>query len=339
MSADMHRSLLTVEVICLLCQDFSFRNEILEIGTDRLLLSADRARKMQMFRPDKYDPARSRALDIQLTIIECVNRLTATRPRADPQPGELRAPSRDWSVETTWQWTLQTMLSLQSIFAQQRPHRTNNNYAAVLHALHHLLTIESHLTTHQWENAWLLLGREEIPDLYAHLICSQLQELEGNAVISMADVLERHTQALSLISRQLTVTEDIIFRCLGLLDIICPRGWVRDKEATGDMPRWIHVQTGAGQRDFPNLMIFEINVMSGQPLLPSTMGEWNAFSRKLWAPLNCPLPTLTHIILQHHPLGSLPEFRNNSMIALQQRSPQGPFLGPHLFNSGDTHED
>jgi len=53
MSADMHRSLLTVEVICLLCQDSSFRNEILEVGTDRLLLSADRARKMQMVRPDQ----------------------------------------------------------------------------------------------------------------------------------------------------------------------------------------------------------------------------------------------------------------------------------------------
>jgi len=47
-SSDMHRSLLTVEVICLLCQDFSFCKEILEIGTDRLLQTADKARKMQM---------------------------------------------------------------------------------------------------------------------------------------------------------------------------------------------------------------------------------------------------------------------------------------------------
>jgi len=138
------------------------------------------------------------------------------------------------------------MLALKSISAQQRPHRTNINYAAGLRTLLHLLTIESHLTTQQRENAWLLLGREEIPELYAHLICSQLQELDGNAVIGMATVLEGHTQALSLVNRQPTDTDDVIYRSLGLLDIICPRGWARDKEATGDMPRWIHEQTGVG---------------------------------------------------------------------------------------------
>ena len=139
-----------------------------------------------MSRPDKHDPVRSRALDIQLAIIECVKRTTATRPQADPQPGSYSTPLRGWTVETTWNWTLQTMLALKSITAQQRPYRTNINYAAGLRTLYHLLTIESHLTTQQRENAWLLLGREEIPDLYAHLICSHLQELDGNAVIGMA---------------------------------------------------------------------------------------------------------------------------------------------------------
>jgi len=86
-------------------------------------------------------------------------------------------------------------------------------------------------------------------------------------------------------------------------------------------------------------MKFEINVMSGQPLQPSTMEEWSAFPRTIWAPINCPLPNLIHILLQHHPLGSLPEFCDNSMIALQQRSQQGIFLGPHFFDHGDTHED
>jgi len=244
--SDMNRGLRAVEVLCLLCQDFSFCKDILKIGTHRLLQTADKARRMQMSRPDEHDPVRSRALDIQLTIIECVNRTTATRQQADPQPGNTRAPLRGWSVETTWQWILQTMLALKSISAQQRPHRTNINYAAGLRTLHHLLTIESHLTTQQRENAWLLLGREEIPELNAHLICSQLQELDGNAVIGMATVLEGHTQALSLVSRQPTATDDVIYRSLGLLDIICPRGWARDKEATGDMPRWIHEQTGVG---------------------------------------------------------------------------------------------
>ena len=120
------------------------------------------------------------------------------------------------------------MLALKSITVQQRPHRTNINYVTGLHTLHHLLTIESHPTHQQRENSWLLLGQEEIPDLYAHLICSQLQELDGNVVIGMATVLEGHTQAVSQISRQLTATDDIIYRCLALLDLICPRGWSRD---------------------------------------------------------------------------------------------------------------
>ena len=46
--------------------------------------------------------------------------------------------------------------------------------------------------------------------------------------------------------------------------------------------------------------------------------------------------TLLQILLQHHPLGSLSEFRNNSLIALQQRSPHGTSLTPDFFNHGDT---
>jgi len=168
---------------------------------------------MQIFR-NEHDPVRSRALDIQLTIIECVNRTTATRPLADPQPGVTREPLRGWMVETTWQWILQTMLALKSISVQPRPHRTQRDYAAGLRALHHFLTIESHLTTQQRENAWLLLGREEVPELYAHLICSQLQELGGNAVVGMATVLEGQTQALSVVSRQPTATEDVLYQSL-----------------------------------------------------------------------------------------------------------------------------
>jgi len=80
-------------------------------------------------------------------------------------------------------------------------------------------------------------------------------------------------------------------------------------------------------------------VMSGRPLQPGTMEEWSTLSKTIWAPINCPLPNLLHILLQHHPLGSLPEFRDNSMVALQQRSPTGSLLEPHFFNPGDTHED
>ena len=105
------------------------------------------------------------------------------------------------------------------------------------------------------------------------------------------------------------------------------------------MPRWIHQETGASQWDFPNLMKFEIKVLSGQPLLPGKMEEWSNLPTDIWAPINCPLPHLLHILLQRHPLGSLSEFRDNSMVALQQRSPQGIFLRPHFFNHGDTHEE
>jgi hypothetical protein len=62
--SDMNRGLRAVEVLCLLCQDVSFCKDILEIGTHRLLQTADRAQRMQMSRPNEHDPVRSRALDI-----------------------------------------------------------------------------------------------------------------------------------------------------------------------------------------------------------------------------------------------------------------------------------
>jgi len=82
----------------------------------------------------------------------------------------------------------------------------------------------------------------------------------------MAAVLEGHTQAVSRISRDDTSTDEAIYLSLSLLDIMCPRRWKRDREATGDMQRWIHELTGAGQWDFTNLMKFEVITMHGQPL-------------------------------------------------------------------------
>jgi len=174
------------------------------------------------------------------------------------------------------------------------------------------MMMEAHLFTQQKENAWLLLGREEIPVLYAHLICAHLQDSEENAAIGMAVVLEGHTQAVSRISRDQTARDEIIYLSLSFLDMICPIGWKRDKEATDDMQRWIHEITGAGQWDFPNLMKFEINIMSGQPLQSSTMDDWSTKSKVNCAPINCNMETFLHILLQHHPLGSLSEFWYNS---------------------------
>jgi len=86
-------------------------------------------------------------------------------------------------------------------------------------------------------------------------------------------------------------------------------------------------------------MKFEINIMSGQPLQPSTMDDWSTSSKASWAPINCNMATLLHILLQRHPLGSLSEFRINSPITLQQRSQHGTSLGPQCFNHGDNPVD
>jgi len=262
---------------------------------------------MQIFRTDKGDPVGRVALDIQLAAIECIQSMTIPRPQTDHLNGTIRTPL-GWNVETIWNWTLQTMLVLKNLTTHYRSYRTVPKYAIGFQTLHHLFIMEAQLTIEQRENASLLLGREEIPDLYAHLICVQLPEPDGNVVTGMAAVLEGHTQAVSQISRHLTTPEDTVCQSLALLDMMCPRGWTRDQEATDEMPRWIHEQTGTGQWDFPNLMKFEINFLSGQPLYPSTMDDWSASSRTIWAPINCNISTLLHILLQHHPLGSLSEF-------------------------------
>jgi len=88
-----------------------------------------------------------------------------------------------------------------------------------------------------------------------------------------------HTQAISRTSRDVTANEDTIYLSLSLLDIICPGGWMRDREATDDMPRWIHELTGAGQWDFPNLMEFVVTTMQGQPLQPSKMDDWSSTAK------------------------------------------------------------
>jgi len=116
--SDMTSGLLAADVLCLLCQDFSYCNDVLDIGTHLLLQTADKARLMQMSRPDKDDPIGSLALDIHLAVIECVKLMTVPRPQADPPHGIIRTPSLGWKVETTWNWTLRTMLALKSLTTQ-----------------------------------------------------------------------------------------------------------------------------------------------------------------------------------------------------------------------------
>jgi len=75
-------------------------------------------------------------------------------------------------------------------------------------------------------------------------------------------------------------------------------------------------------------MKFETIILSGQPLQSSTMDNWSGKATASWAPINSNVDTFLRILLQNHPLGSLAEFRKNSMISLQQRSPSGT----HFFN-------
>jgi len=297
-SSDLLHALHAIQILCLLSQEYSYGYDILSTRPHTLLTIANNARLMQMARTDRENHIRRLSQDI------LSHRF------------------------------LQTMLALKLLPDEYIPDRQGSRYSTVLHTLHHLILIESYLTTQQKEEAWLLLGQDEIPDLYAHLICAQLYDTDRSASLVMAAVLEGHTQAVSRISRDETANDETIYLSLSLLDIMCPRGWIRDREATEE--RWIHELTGAGQWDFPNLMIFEVTTMQGQPLQPSRMDDWSSRVIKSWAPINCTMDTLLHILLQLHPLGSLTEFRNNSMVALQQHSPQGTTLTPHFFNRGDT---
>ena len=145
-SSDMVSGLRATDVLCLLCQDPSYCSDFLNCGTHLLLQTADKARLKQMSRPDKDDLVGSLAHNIQFAILECVKLMTAPRPQADPPHGIIRTPPWDWNIETTWKWTLQTMLALKSLTSQYRPIRMETSYATGLHTLHHLMMTEAHLT-------------------------------------------------------------------------------------------------------------------------------------------------------------------------------------------------
>jgi len=338
-SSDLSRATQAMQILSWLSQEYSYGNNILSTRPHNLLTIADNARLMQMVRPDQGNQIRRVSQDTQFLVIEFIKYITAPRLEDDTLHTGARMSSRPgWNIETNWNWLLSTMLALKLLpdgdILDRKGQR--DRHSTGLHTLHNLISIESNLTTQQKEVAWLLLGQEEILDLYAHLICTQLYDADRSVSLVTAAVLEGHTQAVSRISRDDTSTDEAIYLSLSLLDIMCPRGWKRDKEATGDMLRWIHELTGAGQVDFPNFMKFEVTTMHGQPLQPSKMDDWSSTAVKSWAPINCTMETLLHILLQQHPLDSLAEFCNNTMVALQQHSPQGTTLAPHFFNHGDT---
>ena len=267
-----NHGLRAIEILCHLCQDHSYCRDVFDTPTHSLLTAIDNARLMQIDRTAGTNHIGTIAQSVHFFGIDCVQFMTTPRPD-DSHHGTLMSPDLGWNIETTWNWLLQSMLTLKSLPTEHRPGKPRVNYGTGLHTLHHFMMLGSHLTTRQKKNAWFILGRQGISDLYAHLICAQLHDTDRNAAVGMAAVLEGHTQAISRVSRDQAAQDQIICLSLSLLDMICPRSWMRDIEATGDMPRWIHQQTGAGQWDFPNLMKFETTIMSGQPLHLSTMDD------------------------------------------------------------------
>ena len=68
-------------------------------------------------------------------------------------------------------------------------------------------------------------------------------------------------------------------------------------------------------------MKFPVTTGHGQPLQPNPTDDWDN-TTKIWALMNCTMETLTHLLLEQHPLGSLSEFLKHSMVVLQQHTPQ-----------------
>ena len=86
------------------------------------------------------------------------------------------------------------MLALQLLPAGDHPGIRGDRHKSGLHTLHQLILFDPNLTTLQHQQAWFLLGRDVVPDLYAHLICAQLYDTDRRSTIVMAAILEGHTQ-------------------------------------------------------------------------------------------------------------------------------------------------
>ena len=163
-----------------LCQDFGYCCEVFKASNPSLLSIVDKARQPRNSRSITYTTSTTThigevAQSIQFAGIGCVK--IRTNPRPDDPHGLPRLADSGWKIEMTWNWLLQTMLALK-LLPTDNSHISKIHYELGLSTLHHLLTRKSGLTNQQSKNAWLLLGREEIPDLYANLICAQLHDTD-----------------------------------------------------------------------------------------------------------------------------------------------------------------
>jgi len=62
--------------------------------------------------------------------------------------------------------------------AGDHPGIRGDRHKSGLHTLHPLILLDPDIKTLQHQQVWFLLGRDVVPDLYAHLICSQLLPTE-----------------------------------------------------------------------------------------------------------------------------------------------------------------
>jgi len=214
-SSNLVHALHAIQILCLLSQEYSFCCDILSTKPHTLLTIANNTRLIQMARPDRENHIRRLTQGIQFSVLDCIKNITTPRPQDDSLHIGTRMSSRPgWNIETTWNWLLQTMLALKLLPDEYIPGRQRGRYSTGLHILHHLILIESNLRTQQKDEAWLLLRREEISDLYAHLICAQLYDTDRSASLAMATVLEGHTQAVSQIIRDDTANDETIYLSL-----------------------------------------------------------------------------------------------------------------------------
>jgi len=192
-SSDLALATQAMQILRWLSQEYSYGNDILSTRPHNFLTIADNARLMQMVIPDQANQIRRVSQDIQFLVIECIKYITTPRLKDNTLHTGARMSSRPgWNIETTWNWLLQTMLVLKLLpdgdILDRKGQR--NRHSTGLHTLHNLILIESNLTTQQKEAAWLLLRREEIPDLYAHLTCAQLYDTDRSTSLVMAAVLD-----------------------------------------------------------------------------------------------------------------------------------------------------
>jgi len=139
----LSQGLLAMTTLRQLCQDYTYCSEVFNAPNHSLLTIVDNVRLLQTDIITGSTRIGIVAQSIQFAGIACVK--FRTRPRPDDPQGMSISPDRDWKIETTWKWLLQTMLAIK-ILPTDNPRTAGVHYGTGLYTLHHLLTRRSCLT-------------------------------------------------------------------------------------------------------------------------------------------------------------------------------------------------